>query len=65
MKMSYFPSFLRDTLIGTHVYNFLSVYQIPQPNFKVSTISDESPVPLELSVFLSVCFKKISSSGFL
>lgn len=65
MKMSYFPSFLVDTLIGTHVYNFLSVYQIPQPNFKVSTVSDESPVPLELSVFLSVCFKKISSSEFL
>lgn len=40
-------------------------YQIPQPNFEVSVVSDESPVPLELSVFLSGCFKIISSSGFL
>lgn len=65
MKMSYFPLFLIDILKGVCVYSFLSVYQIHQPNFNISVVSDKSPVPLELSVFLSGCFKIISSSGFL
>ena len=63
--MSYFPLFLIDILIGACIYSFLSVYQIHKHNFKVSIVSDKSPVPLELNVFLSGCFKIISSSGFL